>query len=63
MTIITKISQALQDVMLQAAEKHEDKFIQRKREVTGRKFCQTTVFGWLMEPECSSEGLAQITRG
>ena len=62
MTIITRISQALQDVMLQAAEKHEDKFIQRKREVTGQNFCQTTVFGWLMEPECSAEGLAQIAR-
>ena len=60
MTIISKISQALQNVMLKAAEKHEGTFIQRKREVTGANFCLTTVLGWLMEPECSSEGMAQI---
>lgn len=62
MAIITEISKALQDVMLQAAEKHEGIFIQRRREVTGQNFCQTTVFGWLMEPECTSKGLAQIAR-
>ena len=60
MTIIPKISEALQNVMLEAAEKHEDTFIKRKREVTGANFCLTTVFGWLMEPECTSEGMAQI---
>lgn len=60
MAIISKISQSLQDMMLQAATKHEGIFIQRKRAVTGQNFCQTTVFGWLMEPECTSEGLAQI---
>lgn len=60
MTIISKISEALQSVMFQAAEKHEDTFIKRKREVTGQSFCLTTVFGWLMEPDCTSEGLAQI---
>ena len=46
--------------MLEAADKYEKLFIKRKREVTGRNFCQTTVLGWLMEPECTSEGLAQI---
>ena len=46
--------------MLEAAKKHEETFIKRKREVTGANFCLTTVVGWLMEPECSSEGLAQI---
>jgi len=39
MAIITKISDALQSVMRQAAEKYENTFIKRKREVTGQNFC------------------------
>jgi hypothetical protein len=49
-------------VFCDAANVHEALFIKRKREVTGEKFCQTVVFGWLMEPECTAEGLAQIGR-
>ena len=49
-------------VFFDAANVHEALFIKRKREVTGEKFCQTVVFGWLMEPECTAEGLTQIGR-
>lgn len=62
MTIITRVGEAVQTVFSDAANAHEGLFIKRKREVTGEKFCQTVVFGWLMEPECTAEGLAHIGR-
>ncbi len=61
MTIITRVSQAMQQVLTQAATKaaHETGFIQRQVKVTGANFCQTVVFGWLANPEATLEALCQ----
>ena len=48
MTIITRISQAMQQVLSQTAMKaaQETGFIQRQMKVSGANFCQTVVLGW-----------------
>ncbi|MCB9421818.1 MAG: hypothetical protein H6667_18605 [Ardenticatenaceae bacterium] len=49
MTIITRISQAMQHVLTHTATEAAQKtgFTQRQVKVTGANFCQTLVFGWL----------------
>ena len=37
----------------------ETRFVQRKSKLTGRKFAQTLVFGWLSNPQATLEELAQ----
>ena len=61
MTIITRISQAMQRVLTHTAMKaaKETGFTQRQMKVTGANFCQTVVFGWLQDPEATLEALCQ----
>ena len=61
MTIITRISQAMQQVLSQTAMKaaQETGFIQRQMKVSGANFCQTVVLGWLQDPEATLESLCQ----
>ncbi|MCB9445514.1 MAG: hypothetical protein H6669_14905 [Ardenticatenaceae bacterium] len=61
MTIITRISQAMQHVLTHTATEAAQKtgFTQRQVKVTGANFCQTLVFGWLQEPEATLESLCQ----
>lgn len=61
MTIITRVSQAMQRVLTDTATKaaRETGFIQRQVKVTGANFCQTVVFGWLANPEATLEALCQ----
>ena len=61
MTIITRISQAMQHVLTHSATEAARKtgFTQRQVKVTGANFCQTLVFGWLQEPEATLESLCQ----
>ena len=61
MTIITQVSQAMQQVLIETATKAagETGFIQRQVKVTGANFCQTVVFGWLADPEATLAALCQ----
>lgn len=61
MTIISRISEAMQFVLTEKAEQagRETGFIQRQRKVTGANFCQTVVFGWLENPEATLEAVCQ----
>jgi len=60
--MITQISEAMQRVLTESAEKaaKETGFIERQVKVTGANFCQTVVFGWLQEPEATLEALCQM---
>lgn len=62
MTMITRVSQAMQNVLTNVATKaaKESEFIQRQVKVTGENFCQTVVFGWLQNPEATLEDLCQM---
>jgi len=62
MTIIARVSQAMQQVLTDTATKaaQETGFIQRQVKVTGANFCQTVVFGWLADPEATLEALCQM---
>ena len=62
MTIITRISQAMQQVLTQTAMKaaQDTGFIQRQMKVSGANFCQTVVLGWLQDPEATLESLCQM---
>ena len=61
MTIIHQVSDAMQKVLTEAAERAAEAtgFIQRQGKVTGANFCQTLVFGWLQNPEATLEELSQ----
>lgn len=60
--MITRMSQAMQNVLTHAAAKaaKETGFIQRQVKVTGENFCQTLVLGWLQNPEATLEELCQM---
>lgn len=62
MSILAQVSQAMQTVLNEYAEKaaEETGLIQRRRKVTGSKFCQTLVFGWLQNPDATLEDLCQM---
>lgn len=57
---IAKICQNLQEIMINKAEDVESEFIQRSRQISGKNFSQTLVFGWLNNPHASVENLAQF---
>lgn len=61
MTIISRISAAMQDVLTETAEKagRATGFIRRQRKLTGANFCQTVVLGWLENPAATLEAICQ----
>ena len=60
--MLTRISQAMQNVLTNVANKAgiETGFIQRQVKVSGANFCQTVVLGWLQNPEATLEELCQM---
>jgi len=61
MTTIPQLVDVLQAVLGPTAETEAKKtgFVQRQSKLTGAKFVQTLVFGWLENPEATLEELAQ----
>jgi hypothetical protein len=62
MTSVSPIAQALQEILNEHADvlARETRFVQREREVTGRAFAQSMIFGWLQDPETTIDGFTQI---
>ncbi len=65
MVTIPEVVEALQTVLSTAAEEiaRETGFVQRTSKLSGARFTQTLVFGWLANPEASLEELAQTAAG
>jgi len=61
MTTIQQVAQKMQTVLRSTADAaaQETGFVQRKSKLTGAKFTQTLVFGWLSSPQATLEELAQ----
>mgnify|MGYP000906762264 FL=1 len=61
MTTIPQVAQVLQTVLGATAEQagRESGFVQRESKLSGSKFVQTLVFGWMAAPEATLEQLAQ----
>lgn len=61
MDILTRIADAMQDVLTETADTiaSETGFVKRQRKVTGSKFVQTLVFGWLDNPDATLDELTQ----
>jgi hypothetical protein len=61
MTTIPQVSQAMQKVLHEEAEKagRASGFIKRQRKLSGASFVQTLVFGWMANPQGSLEELSQ----
>jgi Transposase DDE domain len=61
MTTITELSQVMQKVLTEIADKCAEKtgFVQRKRVVTGSGFAQALVFGFMSDPSSTREDLNQ----
>jgi hypothetical protein len=61
MTTITQVAQAMQTVLTDVADRTAriTGFVQRESKLTGAKFCQTLVFGWLANPQATLEELSQ----
>ena len=59
--IISQVSQAMQTVLTEVADRlgRGTNFVQRQVKVTGSNFCQTLVMGWLGKPEATLEELCQ----
>jgi hypothetical protein len=62
MTNITQVSQALQNVFGRQADQlaRRTKFVQRQVKVSGSKFAQTLVFGFLDNPKMSYREMKQV---
>ena len=60
-TLVKEVSKAMQRVLIEKADKLAIRsgFIKRRVKITGSKFCQTLVMGWLNKPEASLEELSQ----
>jgi hypothetical protein len=58
---LTHLAQTLQTLLTAVADRaaQETRFVQRRSKLTGAKFAQTLVFGWLSQPDASYEQLAQ----
>jgi hypothetical protein len=58
---IPQVATALQTVLGTETERlaRETGFVQRESKLTGSKFVQALTFGWLGNPDCTLEGLAQ----
>lgn len=61
MTSIAQIAKALRTVLTTTANRaaRATRFVQRRSKLSGAKFVQTLVFGWLANPEATYEELAQ----
>lgn len=61
MVTLTHLAETLQTVLTVVADAiaHETRFVKRASKMTGAKFAQTLVFGWLDNPEATYEQLAQ----
>jgi len=61
MSILTQVSRALQPLLTTVANTiaRQTGFLRRRRKLTGAKFVQTLVFGWLAAPQATLEELAQ----
>ena len=61
MTSIPQVAKALRTVLTRVANRaaRATRFVQRRSKLSGAKFVQTLVFGWLANPEATYEELAQ----
>jgi hypothetical protein len=62
MDILSKVTDEMQGVLTQSADEKaiQTGFVKRERKVTGSKFIQTLVFGWLDNPDATLEELTQM---
>ncbi len=65
MTSLAQLSRTLQTVFTTVADQAAEatRFVQRRSKLTGAKFVQTLVFGWLDQPDATYEQLAQTATG
>jgi hypothetical protein len=65
MVTIPEVTNALQRVLSTAADAiaRETGFVRRRRKLSGARFVQTLVFGWLANPRASLEELTQTAAG
>jgi len=63
MDTVTQVSQAMKSVLNATADAAAEQsgFLQRRSKLTGARFVQTLVFGWLKNPQASLEELTQTT--
>ena len=61
MTTLARIAGELRTLLTATADAaaHDTRFVQRRSKLTGARFAQTLVFGWLANPQATLEGLAQ----
>jgi len=61
MNILSRIADAMQTVLTIIADNisRESGFVKRLRKLSGSKFVQTLVFGWLSNPSATLDELAQ----
>ena len=61
MASIAQVAKALRTVLTRVANRaaRTTRFVQRRSKLSGAKFVQTLVFGWLANPEATYEELAQ----
>src|SRR2546428_6608646 len=61
MASIPQVAKALRTVLTTTANRaaRATRFVQRRSKLSGAKFVQTLVFGWLANPEATYEELAQ----
>lgn len=62
MTSVTEIGQAMKTVLSVVGDQvaRETGFTKRESKLTGAKFAQTTVLGWLNKPEATLDELSQV---
>lgn len=61
MTTLPEVAEAMQTILTTAADiaAHKTHFTKRQSKLTGSKFTQTLVFGWLSNPQATLEELSQ----
>ena len=61
MTTIPQLSQILQNLLIEDADRigRESGFIKRQRKLSGASFAQSLIFGWQANPQASLEELCQ----
>src|SRR4051812_50213724 len=65
MASIPEVAQAMESVLTEVAEQaaRATGFVQRRSKLTGAKFVQAVVLGWLREPAATLAQLAQRAAG
>ena len=59
MSSVSQVEQAMQSVFSQAnAIARQTGFVQRASKLTGERFVQTLVLGWLKEPQAHTRGFS-----